>query len=274
VFARSLQPALAGQVAHASGGSRSTGMLADDSVWLSPLAARDLDLAPGERLVVQAGLSDVSLRVAGLLPATQYRRPVGVVDIATAQWRFGRLGRLDRVDLRLQPGWTVAAARARLAAVLPPGAEIKTPDDSGDDAVRLTRAYRSNLTALALVALFTGGFLVYATQSLAVAKPTREITLLRARTDATRAGDASADRRCVHRHRRFDAGGYSGLSRRAQVSRRARTWAPATRGMVPPHLYVHPAECLVFVVLGITAATAASIGPAREAAGVPPQRKR
>ena len=40
---------------------------------------------------------------------------------------------------------------------LPPGVQVVTPGEATDDAVRLTRAYRSNLTALALVALFTGG---------------------------------------------------------------------------------------------------------------------
>ena len=64
--------------------------------------------------------------------------------------------------------------------MLPPGVQVVTPGEATDDAVRLTRAYRSNLTALALVALFTGAFLVYATQSLAVARRRREIALLHA----------------------------------------------------------------------------------------------
>ena len=46
--------------------------------------------------------------------------------------------------------------------------------------MRLSRAYRANLTALALVALFTGSFLVYSTQTLAILRRRRELALLRA----------------------------------------------------------------------------------------------
>ena len=55
-----------------------------------------------------------------------------------------------------------------------------TPGEASDDALRLSRAYRSNLTALALVALFTGGFFVYSTQSLATLRRRREFAVLHA----------------------------------------------------------------------------------------------
>jgi putative ABC transport system permease protein len=95
------------------------------------------------------------------------------------QWRLQRLGRLDW----RRPATCSAsrsAGRSQCHQPLPPGAQVVTPGEATDDAVRLTRAYRSNLTALALVALFTGAFLVYATQSLAVARRRREIALLHA----------------------------------------------------------------------------------------------
>jgi putative ABC transport system permease protein len=57
---------------------------------------------------------------------------------------------------------------------------VVAPGEATDDALRLSRAYRSNLTALALVALFTGGFFVYSTQSLAVLRRRREFALLHA----------------------------------------------------------------------------------------------
>ena len=44
----------------------------------------------------------------------------------------------------------------------------------------LTRAYRVNLTALALMALFTGGFLVFSTLALQAARRRQEFALLRA----------------------------------------------------------------------------------------------
>ena len=69
--------------------------------------------------------------------------------------------------------------RADLAALLP-GARVTTPGEASNEALRLSRAYRSNLTALALVALFTGGFFVYSTQSLATLRRRREFAVLHA----------------------------------------------------------------------------------------------
>ena len=137
--------------------SQGNGLLAEDAVWLSPAAAQMLDLDVGDTLDVQVALDAVPLRVAGLLPAGEYRQPLGMLDIGTAQWRLDRLGRLDRVDLRLDAGADPLAVQDAIRALLPPGVRLTTPGEASDDAVRLSRAYRSNLTALALVALFTGG---------------------------------------------------------------------------------------------------------------------
>ncbi len=107
---------------------RSTGLLAEDSVWLSPAAAEALALSVGDELRVQAGLATFSLTVAGLLPAGAYRQPLGMLDIAEAQRRFERLGRLDRIDLRLAPGADPRIdARERFARCLPPGRGSSRP---------------------------------------------------------------------------------------------------------------------------------------------------
>jgi putative ABC transport system permease protein len=139
------------------------------------------------------GLRQHALRLVGVEPAVQ---PLGMLDIATAQWRLDRLGRLDRVDLRLEPGVDPLAVQDAIRALLPPGVRLTTPGEASDDAVRLSRAYRSNLTALALVALFTGAFLVYATQSLAVARRRRDEPRLTSRTSRRPQGRARLARYC------------------------------------------------------------------------------
>ena len=263
-----LQPALA-----AAGGTvaQGDGLLAEDAVWLSPAAAQALDLAVGDRFEVQVALDVVSLRVAGLLPAGEYRQPLGMLDIATAQWRLDRLGRLDRVDLRLEPGADPVAVQDALRALLPPGLRLTTPGEASDDAVRLSRAYRSNLTALALVALFTGAFLVYATQSLAVARRRREIALLHAMGMTVREQLTAA----------LLSGGLVGLAGAAlgvalgiAIARAGLAAFGADLGAgyfrgIAPELTVQPAETLAFLALGVIAAIVATLGPAREAASVP-----
>ena len=263
-----LQPGLAAAGATASQGE---GLLAEDSVWLSPAAAQAFELAVGDSFEVQVALDTVRLRVAGLLPAGEYRQPLGMLDIATAQWRLDRLGRLDRVDLRLVPGTDPLAVQDALRALLPPGVRLTTPGEASDDAVRLSLAYRSNLTALALVALFTGAFLVYATQSLAVARRRREIALLHAMGMTVREQLGAA----------LLSGGLVGvvgaalgvalgiaIARAGLAAFGADLGAGYFRG-IAPELTVHPVETLAFLALGIAAAIVATLGPAREAASVP-----
>lgn len=130
----------------------------------------------GDRVPVAAGGRVVPLTIAGVLPGLGDNARVGVVDIAAAQWRFGRLGRLDRIDLRLADR---AAATDALAALLPGDAILSTADAQAAQGDALSRAYRVNLDMLALVALLTGGFLVFSAQSLSVARRMRAFALVR-----------------------------------------------------------------------------------------------
>ncbi|RTL20640.1 MAG: FtsX-like permease family protein [Burkholderiales bacterium] len=106
----------------------------------------------------------LTLRVGGRVAAGN--TPLGVLDIADAQALFGRLGALDRIDLQLAPGVDPSAFAASLA----PRWRAVPPEDEGARLADLTRAYRINLGLLALMALFTGSFLVYAVLSLATAQ--------------------------------------------------------------------------------------------------------
>ncbi|HUN94361.1 MAG TPA: ABC transporter permease, partial [Burkholderiaceae bacterium] len=151
--------------------------LLQDGIFLSPAASVALRARAGDDIVVDAGGTRARLRVAGLLPAIRPGRLVAAMDIAYAQWRLGRLGRLTRIDLKLASG----ASKERLARDLrlPPGVRIEAPDDDVARIASLSHAYRVNLNALALVALFTGAFLVFSLQSQSAAARQREIALLR-----------------------------------------------------------------------------------------------
>ncbi|MGB3936752.1 MAG: ABC transporter permease, partial [Burkholderiales bacterium] len=150
-------------------------LLRPDVVFISN--ALKAQIGGRENLEIVAGLSQVPLKIAGVLPAL--RGSTVLTDIATAQWRLGRLGELNRIDLRLAPGADREAMRARIAALLPPGVHVSTLDAVEESGANLSRAYRVNLNVLALVALFTGGFLVFSAQALETARRRREHALLR-----------------------------------------------------------------------------------------------
>ncbi len=145
-----------------------------EAAFLNGAARSQLARADGERIDLQSGPAWRTLTVAGAVPVGG--PPTLVMDIAGAQASFGLLGRLTRVDLRLQPGADRDALIARLA--LPAGVVAVRADDAEQRVSNLSRAYRVNLTVLALVALFVGAFLVFSVVSLSVAQRTPAFALL------------------------------------------------------------------------------------------------
>ncbi|CAM3342394.1 FtsX-like permease family protein [Polaromonas hydrogenivorans] len=141
------------------------------TVFLNP-AARQV-FATG-RLQLQDGLQLRSVTVAGSVNAGG--GPLAVMDIGAAQDMFGRAGQLSRIDVRLKAGVDTRSFIESLQ--LPPGITATAPGDAAERVSNLSRAYRVNLTVLALVALFTGAFLVFSVLSLSVAKRAQQFALL------------------------------------------------------------------------------------------------
>ncbi len=169
--AAQIQPALFGDEPR-----RRLDLMRPDTVLLAAGAA---PLAREGKLAVVVGLEVVEFEVTGVLPASALRAVAALADLATAQWRLGRIGELNRIDLRLAPGTDREAMRARIAALLPPGVHVSTVDAVVESGANLSRAYRVNLNVLALVALLTGAFLVFSAQALEVARRRGEHALLR-----------------------------------------------------------------------------------------------
>ncbi len=142
-----------------------------------------LGLTPGADFTGIAGGRERRLQLAGWLEPTdpvQARALDGlaVADIATAQELLGRHGRLSRIDVIL-PAAERADGLARLEAALPPGVRLET---AGRDAVfmtEVTAAFTLNLTALSLLALLVGAFLVYNTMTFAVLQRLPQFAILR-----------------------------------------------------------------------------------------------
>ena len=146
-------------------------LFAPGRVFLNPAARA---LFAGDTLSLQAGLALKPARIAGTVRAGG--PPLAVMDVGAAQDFFGRGGELTRLDLRLQPGASSTALLRELK--LPPGVSAVRPGDEAQRVSQLSRAYRVNLTVLALVALFTGAFLVFSVLALSVARRAQQFALL------------------------------------------------------------------------------------------------
>jgi len=80
-----------------------------------------------------------------------------LTDIATAQSLTGMGGRLTQIDLILPDGFDVAS----LLETLPAGVLLVTSEIRSSQVAEMTAAFRINLTALSLLALLVGIFLIY-----------------------------------------------------------------------------------------------------------------
>ena len=156
----------------------STDVLDPDAIFVSAATLGHFGVDVGGALTLLAGTSKVTLRVAGVT-ADGGRERYAVMDIAAVQDHFGRTGMLTRVDVRLAPGANATSVAQRVGEKLPAGVVVVPPATAVDATSRLSRAYRINLNVLALVALFTGGLLVFSTQALAVARRRSQFALLR-----------------------------------------------------------------------------------------------
>jgi putative ABC transport system permease protein len=147
-----------------------------DSVFLSPKAMAALAVSEGDSIALTAMGRTVSLVVRGTVPQA-LGESVAVMDLGSAQWQFGRLGQLSRIDLRVREDLRVELLQSRLLQGQWPLMLVQKSDRE-QRMSNVSRAYRVNLTVLALVALVTGGFLISLSVALAVRRQQQLVALL------------------------------------------------------------------------------------------------
>jgi hypothetical protein len=129
---------------------------------------------------LQHGLHTASGAVAGQASAPA-AAPLAVMDIGAAQDLFGAAASCPASTCDwpgVDRGSFDAALRADPAGT-PTSLSVVQPGDAAEQRIsNLSRAYRVNLTVLALVALFTGAFLVFSVLALSVAKRAQQFALL------------------------------------------------------------------------------------------------
>jgi putative ABC transport system permease protein len=243
-------------------------LLAPDKVLLSPLAAAALGEEP-LRLVV--GQHTIELAVAGV---GELKGFAALTDISTAQWRLGRLGELNRLDVHLARGASREQVLNSMKDLLPPGVHVAAVDTLEQASGYPSRAYRVNLNVLAMVALFTGGFLVFSAQALETARRRGEHALLRV-LGLTAPGLA---RLCLAEAAVLGAlGGIAGVALGYGFALLALRYAGADLGAgqfrgIAPHLAFQVLPAIVYLVAGAAVALAGALLPALDAARTPAAR--
>jgi putative ABC transport system permease protein len=247
-------------------------LIAPDRVFLSAAAAETLGVSKGDVLALVVGQGTVELKVAQVV--SSLRGVAALTDIATAQWRFGRLGELNRIDVRLAPGADLEDALKRIRAELPPGVHASSLQNLEEASAYPSRSYRVNLNVLAMVALFTGGFLVFSAQALEVARRRGEHALLRVlgvkRTGISRLVLAEAALLGALGAAAGLVLGYA-LALGAVRAAGADLGAGMFRGVFPEIRFSVPGMVFYFLA-GIVVAVLGALIPALDAARTPPAR--
>ncbi|HEX6082085.1 MAG TPA: FtsX-like permease family protein [Methylomirabilota bacterium] len=155
------------------------------AVLLARGTAADLGLAVGERFAIRVAGVRRELTVVGLLdprdPASaRALESLLVADLSSAQEIFGAPGRLGRIDLIVEDDAAGRALLDRVRRVLPPGAELVAAGERAGTTAQMIRAFQWNLTALSLLALVVGMFLIYQTMTFSVVQRRPLIGSLRA----------------------------------------------------------------------------------------------
>jgi len=152
-------------------------------VAVTPSLASERGWARGARIPVSIGSRRVVLEVGALIDfqrvAPLASRRLAVMDLAQAQALLGEAGRVSQIDVVAAEGADLVELARRLEARLGGGVRAVTPDQRVAEAGALLAAFRLNLTALSLVSLFVGGFLVHASTQAALSRRREELGVLR-----------------------------------------------------------------------------------------------
>ncbi|MBJ6723966.1 ABC transporter permease [Geomesophilobacter sediminis] len=263
---------------HFSGPLLETLVAQQGSCLLLQSTAAALRLRPGQPFTVESGGRRVLLTLAGYLDPPDAVTRLGldsvlVVDIATAQEVLSQEGRLTRIDLVLPEGEAGARELAALEKLLPRGTSVVSAGARAGALDRMTRAFRLNLTALSLLALVVGMFLIYNTMTFSVITRRSTIGMLRALGVTRREVCAGV---LGEAFLLGSAGTVAGLLLGSLLAREltrlvTRTINDLYFTLQVTGVHLYPETVLKGVLLGVGATLAAALPPALEATGAPPR---
>jgi putative ABC transport system permease protein len=148
-------------------------------VTASAGTAKDLGVGAGETLELAAdGRSLRAELIATFADDGGRLGGVLVADVATAQEWLGLAGWLTRIDARIADGDTMA--RERLKAALPDCTQLLSAAGRTRSTAEMSQAFMTNLTAMSLLALLVGLFLIFNSVNFSVLQRRGLIGVLRA----------------------------------------------------------------------------------------------
>jgi putative ABC transport system permease protein len=159
-----------------SQGSLDDWMTQTGAAAISRTAAERLDVAVGDPITALFEGRPTALHIQAVFDDDSLAsRDLIVVDIATAQALTGWRNQLSHIDLTLTPGQA-----AELEDSLAPGTRLVAIEDQLSETAGLSSAFELNLTAMSLLAMLVGLFLIFNAISFSIVQRRRLLGRLRA----------------------------------------------------------------------------------------------
>ena len=146
------------------------------SIWVGS----GLGKKPGEQIELLINDQTYRSTIRGVYPDPGGNDTAVLMDIAAAQRVLRRLGRVDRVLLKLPQNADPSEWEKRIADLLPPGVNVRRQGTATAENRKMLAAFRWNLRLLSYIALVVGAFLIYNTISVSVVRRRAEIGIARA----------------------------------------------------------------------------------------------
>ncbi len=153
-----------------------------DLIFLTQKYALEKGLRAGQKVSFLVNDKVQILKVGGLLADVGAGKALdgtlALMDIAAAQKTLGKIGQIDRLEWVI-PNTSDRDGLEEKLQKLYPTLKVERPARRGEKVEKMLAAFQANLTALSLVSLLVGAFLIYNSMSIAVLRRVEEIGVLR-----------------------------------------------------------------------------------------------
>jgi putative ABC transport system permease protein len=251
-------------------------LLEPDTTFITGDTAERLGVLPGDTIGISVGGEGKEVNIAGLTGSKEDSTLDGIIiaDISTAQEVLNKTGFIDRINLVIAE--EDESTIPQLKEWLPEGTTIISTAARNESTLKITDAFSVNLTAMSLLALLVGMFLIYNTMTFSVLQRRGLIGSLRV---------IGATRREIFSEVLIEAGviGFIGTSLgvflgillgQEMVKLVLRTVNDLYFVLTVSTFYISAGMVIKGMLLGIAVSVVASFVPAIEAASSPPQTVR
>src|SRR5580692_185407 len=137
-------------------------------------------LKRGNTIRVKFGEQEMDLVLSSVLEAKDGDSHFAAMDIGWAQELFGLQGKLTGVLFQISDPNNPEPVRKRLEQLVPPDVLVQEPGERSGQVEDMLSGFELNLTALSMVSLLVGVFLIYNTVTASVVRRRSEVGILRA----------------------------------------------------------------------------------------------